>query len=37
MRVRDFMKKDVITVDINTPIMAALDIMKHNKIKRFRC
>jgi len=34
MRVRDFMKTDVITVDIHTPIMAALDIMKHNKIKR---
>ncbi|MDY6879506.1 MAG: CBS domain-containing protein [Desulfatiglans sp.] len=34
MRVRDFMKKDVITVDINTPIMAALEIMKHNSIKR---
>jgi acetoin utilization protein AcuB len=28
------MKKDVITVDINTPIMAALETMKHNKIKR---
>ncbi|MDY7037718.1 MAG: CBS domain-containing protein, partial [Thermodesulfobacteriota bacterium] len=34
MRVRDFMKKDLITVDIKTPIMAALDIMKHNRIKR---
>lgn len=34
MRVRDFMHKDVITVDINTPIMAALETMKHNKIKR---
>jgi acetoin utilization protein AcuB len=34
MKVRDFMKKEVITVDINTPIMAALEIMKHNKIKR---
>jgi len=34
MWVRDFMKKDVITVDVNTPIMAALEIMKHNKIKR---
>jgi acetoin utilization protein AcuB len=34
MKVRDFMKKEVITVDINTPIMAALETMKHNKIKR---
>jgi acetoin utilization protein AcuB len=34
MRVRDFMKKDVITVDVNAPIMAALETMKHNKIKR---
>jgi len=34
MKVRDFMKKEVITVDITTPIMAALEIMKHNKIKR---
>jgi len=34
MRVKDFMKKEVITADINTPIMAALEIMKHNKIKR---
>ncbi len=34
MRVRDFMKKEVITVDIKTPIMAALKIMEHNKIKR---
>ena len=34
MRVRDFMKTDVITADINTPIMAALEIMKHNRIKR---
>jgi acetoin utilization protein AcuB len=34
MRVRDCMKKEVIRVDINTPIMAALEIMKHNKIKR---
>ena len=28
MRVRDFMKKKVITVDINTPIMAAEDLKK---------
>jgi acetoin utilization protein AcuB len=34
MKVKDFMKKEVITVDIKTPIMAALDIMKTNKIKR---
>jgi acetoin utilization protein AcuB len=34
MKVRDFMKKEVITVDINTPIMAALETMKHNNIKR---
>ena len=34
MKVRDFMKKEVITVDINTPIMAALEIMKQNEIKR---
>jgi len=34
MRVRDFMKTDVITVDPKTPIMAALEIMKGNNIKR---
>jgi acetoin utilization protein AcuB len=34
MKVRDFMKTEVITVDIKTPIMAALDIMKTNRIKR---
>jgi len=34
MKVRDFMRKDVITADFNTPIMAALEIMKQNKIKR---
>ena len=34
MRVKDFMKKEVITVDVKTPIMAALETMKHNKIKR---
>lgn len=34
MRVRDFMKTEVITVDVKTPIMAALETMKHNKIKR---
>jgi len=34
MKVKDFMKKEVITVDIKTPIMAALETMKHNNIKR---
>jgi acetoin utilization protein AcuB len=34
MRVRDCMKTNVIKVDVNTPIMAALEIMKQNKIKR---
>ena len=34
MKVRDFMKTDLITVDIKTPIMAALEIMKSNRIKR---
>ena len=34
MRVRDCMKTETIRVDINTPIMAALEIMKQNKIKR---
>ena len=34
MKVRDFMKTEVIRVDIHTPIMAALDIMKQNNIKR---
>lgn len=34
MRVKDFMKTDLITVDINTPIMAALETMKQNHIKR---
>ncbi|MBN2059853.1 MAG: CBS domain-containing protein [Deltaproteobacteria bacterium] len=28
------MHKDVITVDVKTPIMAALETMKHNKVKR---
>ena len=36
MRVKDFMKKELITVDVHTPIMAALETMKHNKIKRLR-
>ena len=30
MRVRDFMKTEVITVEPKTPIMEALDIMKKN-------
>jgi len=34
MRVRDCMKTEVITVDVHTPIMAALETMKHNHIKR---
>jgi len=34
MKVRDFMKTEVIRVDVKTPVMAALDIMKQNKIKR---
>jgi acetoin utilization protein AcuB len=34
MRIRDCMKTDVIRVDVNTPIMAALETMKHNNIKR---
>jgi acetoin utilization protein AcuB len=34
MRVRDFMTADLITVDIEMPIMEALEIMKNNKIKR---
>ena len=34
MRVRDFMKTNVITVDINTPAMESLETMKENNIKR---
>lgn len=34
MRVRDVMKREIITADIHTPIMAALETMKHNRIKR---
>jgi len=34
MRVRDCMKTEVIRVDVNTPIMAALETMRQNKIKR---
>ena len=33
MRVKDFMKKEVITVEPVTPVLDALDIMKKNKIK----
>ena len=33
MRVRDFMKKEVITVESQTPILDALDIMKKNNIR----
>jgi len=34
MRVRDFMKTNVITVDINTPVMDSLATMRENSIKR---
>ena len=34
MRVRDFMTSNLITVDVQTPILDALEIMKHNKVKR---
>ena len=34
MKVRDFMNPDPITVDIKTPIMHALAIMKEKRIKR---
>ena len=34
MRVRDFMKANVITVDIKTPVMESMEIMKTNNIKR---
>ena len=33
MRVRDFMKKEVITVEPQTPILDALDLMKKNNIR----
>ena len=33
MRVRDFMKTEVITVEPKTPIMDALDVMKKNNIR----
>lgn len=34
MRVRDFMKTDVITADIDTPAMESLKTMREKKIKR---
>jgi acetoin utilization protein AcuB len=34
MRVRDFMTQPVVTVDVRTPIMEALEIMKQNNFKR---
>ena len=34
MRVRDFMKTNVVTVDINTPVMESLETMRANNIKR---
>ena len=33
MRVREFMKKEVITVEPATPILDALELMKKNKIR----
>ena len=33
MRVRDFMKTEVITVEAKTPILDALDVMKKNNIR----
>jgi len=33
MRVKDFMKKEVITVEPETPILDALDLMKKNNIR----
>jgi acetoin utilization protein AcuB len=34
MRVKDFMKTEVVTVEPKTPILDALDIMKKNNIRR---
>ena len=34
MRVRDFMTTRLVTVDVKTPIMEALEIMKNKKVKR---
>ena len=34
MRVKDFMTTDLVTVDVKTPILEALEIMKNNKVKR---
>jgi acetoin utilization protein AcuB len=34
MRVKDFMTTNLITVDVQTPILEALELMKHKKIKR---
>ena len=34
MKVRDFMKTDLITVETKTPIMDAQEIMRREKIKR---
>ena len=34
MRIRDFMTTNLVTVDIKTPILEALEVMKHNKVKR---
>ena len=34
MRVKDFMTTKLVTVDVKTPILEALDIMKNKKVKR---
>jgi acetoin utilization protein AcuB len=34
MRIRDFMKSDVVTVDVDTPLLEAQEIMRQRKIKR---
>jgi acetoin utilization protein AcuB len=34
MKIRDFMKTDLVTVDINTPILEAQEIMRKHNIKR---
>ncbi len=34
MKVRDIMKTDLITINENTPILEAQDIMRQNKVKR---
>ncbi len=34
MKVKDIMKTDLITIDMNTPILEAQEIMRQNKVKR---